>query len=801
MSYINPAPIKSDGYRTPETERIYKMLMRFIKFPAARFHLWDVRPNCGYFFTGCHWYGTDQNEMALITAFLAKYGDYDEELAEVFREKVHDMAIRTLRYSCFTHDTGPEDCIRVMGRTKQQAGTKWGGNYVSWPGLRSKFFQSSQVGVSISYFGLAAWILWEDLDEETRQMAYNVITDYARRWAQEESRDGVHFDTQAEENGWTGLGIFTAAAIFPDDPEAKTWREGAIRWILDAATTPLDMYSRRKLSDGTPLRSIIDHITIHPDYTTENHRVVHPDYLNAPLVFRARMNLFSALSGAGSFPGIEHNWENIYGNVFKPCASFEGGAIPIQSQDWWYYKIHEVVVTHTASRLLFNDPYGALLEKKCLDTLEATQLGHSEGTFMAENTDECIISSSYQILSDFEPHVAVYLTIVYLYHMCLGEGVKPSAPEEFESALGGVRNYPFGGSVIKRGERSFSAFTHRNCPIAFTLPEDKMWTITVPPCSAFGCMKFKDDCSEDYALSNQEYIRYSENTRIYHDKNNFAASATIDRGLGRIKQDVSFITLPDESTVYFRRVRAIENCSLEYFTSGLVGIRNEYYVNLPQHAAGYRMLTVGDNPPEKKEGYVGGDDVISDYEAAPYVALDDKISYLLHGSNGVRYVSHHNYPKWKGIEDFLVLDNYGEVNLKKGEQLPLFLQISLPNKDIEYAKAAYKDFYVSKEGSIDACILSDRLIYSSFINTRSNLSCVFELDRERIPLFEGSASYRNGKYTCSLAVEPRGCGFKDCTGYADGGRDFDSVVLPDGTVLIRYAGETDYHDMKEGEKK
>jgi len=183
MSYYSPAPLHIAGYDTPETRRIYAMLMKFLPFVEKNFHEWDIRPRCGYFFTGCHWYGTDQNNMADLMAFMARFGDYDERVTGIPRERVREMAIRTLRYACFTHDTGPADCVRVDGRNRLQANSKWGGEYTPWSNTgRRRFFQSSQVGSAMVSFGLAAWFLWEDLDEETRQMVYNVITYYADRW-------------------------------------------------------------------------------------------------------------------------------------------------------------------------------------------------------------------------------------------------------------------------------------------------------------------------------------------------------------------------------------------------------------------------------------------------------------------------------------------------------------------------------------------------------------------------------------------------------------------------------------------
>jgi len=821
MSYINPVPRKKTGYETPETKRIYHMIMKFIKFPLKDFHdlgieprrqdfedeklyltrkkeyeFWKKYPNTGYFFTGCHWYGADQNSMAALLAFAAKFDAFDEETAGVSRETILSCAIKTVRYACFTHDTGPADCVRVDGKNKLQAKTKWGGNYTPWPGPRNKFFQSSQVGSGMTHFGFAVWALWEDLDEETRQMAYNVVTDYAERWVDYEPRDGTYYNTQAEENGWTALGLYTAASFFADDPRAPQWRESARRWMMDSGMSPLDMVSGEVLSDGKPLRSIIDHIVLHPDFTTENHGMVHPDYLAAPLGCRTKIALFSRLTGAEDFPGMWHNWDNIYEKVFKLCAGIDGGEIPIQGQDWWYYKIYEILGVHTAARLVHGDPYAAMLQKKNLDTIETVQTGHLSGTFMDNDPDKCIISpASFQTLTDMEPSVPIALLYIYLWHYCCGEGVAPVSDAAYEEKYDQVKHFPFGGSVVQRTENTFNTFSYRNSATAFVLPKDKIWLITTPPCASFGVMEFASGCDENPGLSNQYVIREMKNVRVYDDKDTFAASGTIDRGLGQVEQNVSFVALPDGNAVYFRRVKALKDCTINRFTSGLVGVRNENYKYLTDLARGFRELYVNDAAAEKMPGYVGGEDIVYTYNDVKYLSIDNKISYLLHGSRKVQYVNHHNYPKWKGVEDFLVTDLYENKSLKAGEELSPFVMVSLPNQSIEDAKKAYETFAVSSCGTADAVLFNDRLVYASALDTESMVSASFAMEKNSFALFEGQMSFKNGVFTWSDTVLPGGSGYRDALGYIASDRNFDAVGLSDGTVLIRYEGETEYHTL------
>jgi len=499
------------------------------------------------------------------------------------------------------------------------------------------------------------------------------------------------------------------------------------------------------------------------------------------------------LSGDEELPGIRRNWENIYNNAFKLWAGADGGAIPIQSQDWWYYNGFSLLNLHTLFRLWFDDPYAAYLEHRLIDTLETTQAGHERGTFIDKDPDSCVVSSDCQTMRDMEPSVCHYTLYSYLHHLCFGEGVKPATKEEFEEHTNRVHHYPFGGSVVHRTPHAFSAFSYRNNALAFTLPEDKLWTITTPPASGFGVMQFKDGCPDNPGWSNQDIICHTDNLRVYKDIDTFSASMTIDRGLGRVRQDVSFVTLPDGTAVYFRRVKALKACEIRSFTSGLVGVRNEYFQYLPDCAKGYRFLFINDEKGEKMEGYIGGEDVLHDYSGVKYAAIDDKIAYLLHGSNAVRYVSHHNYPKWKGVEDYLVLDYYENLQLNEGDQLPLFTAVHLPNRDITEAKNLYGQFSVSISGTADAVRVGDMLIYSSLQETAGEIEVKFTYTEGEIPLFMGHTSFKDGIYTWKKSVPVRGCGYLQAVTTIPSDRYFDAVVLSDESVLIRYENEVNYH--------
>ncbi len=141
----------------PETalsRRYLKVLEKWIPVGVHYFADWPVRSNCGHFLGGCHWYGIESIAGALTFAAAASSPDYDEKMGGCSREDLQKMALKAIRFLCFTHDSGPADCVRPekgLGRS-ENFGTKWG--------ERGKgFFRESQCGTTVSGLAVAALLL------------------------------------------------------------------------------------------------------------------------------------------------------------------------------------------------------------------------------------------------------------------------------------------------------------------------------------------------------------------------------------------------------------------------------------------------------------------------------------------------------------------------------------------------------------------------------------------------------------------------------------------------------------------
>ncbi|HZG76105.1 MAG TPA: hypothetical protein VEZ72_09625, partial [Paenibacillus sp.] len=549
-------PVRWDAAQDHEmTERIHRVLRRWLPFADALYADWDGRPNCGHFFGGSFWYQSDNASTSLVYAVLAKLGSYDEEAIGIPRERLKTRAIRAIRYMGFTHDTGPDDCVRVEGVLPYTSGKKWGGN-------GDRFFLASQNGRSVASMAMAALLLWDDMDDETKLLVQNVVASYADRWADEEPRNGVYYDTQCEENAWTAAGISAGVVLFPDHPHHAAWSRGFADWAMNTIATYEDRLAFPSglvdVTDGKSVKSV----TFHPDFTAENHAFVHPSYLCAGINLRALHVAISLMTGEAPYAEAIHNNVKLYERTVKPWAQFDGLAVPIQGQDWWYNRQHERQLTHTVLNVVHGDPDAALYAREALRSIERIQASNSRGCLLEEKGEECIINAAHgQFARELEHGSAVDLATSYLIYAFGGPGAAPAAPADTIRRHAGVHEYPYGSAIVYRTEDSFASFSWRNNVMALTLPRHGLWSVTPLYASYTGTVKV-DGYDGPAGLANADIVRTAEDVRIsrYGDRG-FGAVVAIPRGDGRLVQDVAFAALPSGATLYVERFRATADCA------------------------------------------------------------------------------------------------------------------------------------------------------------------------------------------------------------------------------------------------
>ncbi|TNJ60018.1 hypothetical protein FE784_36660 [Paenibacillus hemerocallicola] len=733
---------------TPDNEmtrRLYRVLLKWVRYADTQFAEWADRPDCGHFFGGAYWYGIETAYSAVVFAVVGTMGEFDDTIAGQSRQSVKDKAIRAIRYLCYTHDTGPEECVRTTSRNPCCSGKKWGGR-------GDGFFRASQTGTVVHALGCAAWLLHDELDGETKALVEAVLEYYADIWSVEEPRNGVYFDTQCEENGWTAAGIGTAAALLPGNPRQEQWRKAALRWSLNSVTMPEDRV-RRVPGVST--------VTFHPDYTAENHAFVHPSYMMAGIQLRGLYALLELMADRDIPSELTSNNVPMYASTIKPWSGVDGIPVPVQGQDWWYNLQHASLSCHAFMNVLHGDEDAARLERAALGFVEGLQDSNGKGCLLEENGEACIVvAESYQTAKDMEFGSAHSLLIAYLLHRFGGGGAVPSTDRDWSARTNGVHYYPHGGTIVHKTDRAFSSFSWRSHVMAVTLPAKSMWGVTPLYASHTGETEFEGE-TPGYVYNETKSVVCTGH-RITRLEDGFGATAEIERGKGaKLLHRVAFVSLPDGRSFYAERIRANAPCAVKSLSTGIIGIRNERYGALGGYADGTKTVKAP-RLTRTYEGFYGKEPNVRDsFGPLPYVNINDEIGYVLFGSEDVTYLNQHEYPKWKGVEDVLTLNDRGAKRFEGLAELPVFAMLTLPDASAEQtAGAAERSRLLT--GNEDGCIAAETdgyLIVANLSGRRTEFEASYAEAGSSIQLFEGMQRWNGGEVTRTGSFEPGYAGF------------------------------------------
>ncbi|MCK5759125.1 MAG: hypothetical protein KAH14_08530 [Clostridiales bacterium] len=695
ISKIDIAEKKLDNLITSGlSKQLKSIISTWARFAIDYYKDWDNKPNCGHFFGGCYNYGVETSFTMTVLAVLSTIGEYDEIKTGKSKNEINDMVIKSIRYLCYTHFTGPIECVREESKNPRTSGTKWGS-------YGDNFFTSSQTGVSVSMLGLSAWLLWEHIDDETRRMVHKLIVFYADKYSAMEPGSGTYNDTQCEENAWTSLGIAVALYMFPNHPNNEIWLDAYIRWSLNSVTTYKDKLENEydkvshksrggfKYNDKT---YGVSSVTFHPDFTTENHGYVHPDYMGAGIILNVSSVIFPLIAGLKPIGSIFFNCENLYNKVLKPFCGFDGNPIPVQGQDWFYHRHHNKIFMHGVMNVLFNDREAARFERNCIEIIEGRQNSNKRGCLLEEKGELLEVTPGMQSAFDMEYGSIRTVLLTYLLHTFKGDGLEPVSQDELMRSLRGTYMYPYGGVYIHRTEKSFSSFTTRCSIMGLNIPVGGLWDITSDFQSFTGIIREKE---ADDTYFKQKKINWNDigiecvrkNISEYSD--GFSIIAEVPRANDRISQMSSFSALEDGRVVYVEKLKANSDIFIDTLETGKIGIGNENFKGLPKLAKSFKDIYFNGKQ-ERFYGNYDGENTIIYHNKVKYINVDNKIGYLIYGSHGTEYTNRHEYPKWKGLEDTLILNKREPFFMESGKETEIFAVVSLPNTDNSKTEKEYE---------------------------------------------------------------------------------------------------------------
>ena len=167
------------------------------------------------------------------------------------------------------------------------------------------------------FAGLAAWLIWEDLNADERFYVTRMVVHEADRlvnrpvsyWRDAEGKGPRN--TYAEVLAWDSSLSSLAAAMMPDHAQRHAWQQASVRLSVAAASMPHDLEDTDVLN-GRPVNEWVDGYNIMPAGLVYNHNRISPDYSTAMHTMWSG-GLFHTLAGQKTPRALFHNGEHIYG--------------------------------------------------------------------------------------------------------------------------------------------------------------------------------------------------------------------------------------------------------------------------------------------------------------------------------------------------------------------------------------------------------------------------------------------------------------------------------------------------------
>ncbi|MEU6844311.1 discoidin domain-containing protein [Streptomyces sp. NPDC046716] len=364
--------------------------------------------------------------VVLGNALLLTHGDYDADLAGIGRDELARRTLATLRHFAASN--------RLTG------GTEWG---------RTLFFDTTfQL-----YFVLAARLLWDDLDADTRANVDKITREQAAytqklgtgndpasgSWTPN-GLDGGHVgDTKLEEMGVYAQSLAPALAWASDDPRAADWSDTYGRWSRNETGLPPADLANPALVDGVPVARNTAR-NLYDTFIVENHGSFGPHYQeelwrtsgrNAAHFLTAGRPLPEVLTHQPSGPAL---WRTLLG-----VMSDAGEPLMPMVNDREHLYGRDVIPLAFLSQVL-GDRAAARAEQELAERLEAYQKYPPEYR-LAKFSGE----------PKYEPEARAEIAISYLLHVwAAGEKrtVTPFSRAELFAHVAGVTDFGSGPGLV-----------------------------------------------------------------------------------------------------------------------------------------------------------------------------------------------------------------------------------------------------------------------------------------------------------------------------------------------------------------
>ena len=549
---------------------------------------------------------------ALVYAVLARETDALDDAA---RRHYVDRALAGIRYCAMSHMTQAGKCVD---------GKQWG-----------KSWQSAMWAANM---GFAAWVLRNEIQADLRSTVEQVVASEADRFLGATPGGKRYGDTKAEENGWDQILISLAPNMMPDHPNAASWREKSLQWMMNTISAPQDTRDT-SVVDGRPVKDWVTAVNTHPDFLLENHGFFHPSYTMVSPAEVGQGGLFYAYAGKPVPQAAGHhlldNWHALQ-EFMQPSGEW----IFPQGMDWELHSdshLHYLAWLSTYGR----DPVAAAMEKQVAQRMRdqqriygtgrlagpASSLGYARDAIQTERT-------SYALL----------------YHKYVGAAADdPSAAERSWRALRGVRRHLHTDIVTHRTDSKFASFSWKNHVMGQVIPigpghlNNPNFTTPITT-GLVGSFSLADPSARGLKVIERSW-------KVLPD--GFETRGALSINGGCMKQEILFASVGDRAVIYLDRVTAQRDVRIEQETGAPLGIEND-------ELSGDRRVLY----------YEGGSQVITGPETDQTIRIpgrwanvDGRLGIVVLSGSGMAYRDVGKYNRNGAREDFL----FGSLSVEPRE--------------------------------------------------------------------------------------------------------------------------------------
>jgi hypothetical protein len=502
-------------------------------------------PDAGYWGDGISAGNEGIRTVGSMVLACATEIKYDDALTADERKDFLAKVTEALRYIVATHNTGAYKC---------PDGKHWGATENFDAG-------SWQSGMWTGTFGFGAWLIWDRLDPELQQGLERVIGWEDDILSHRPPPNNLWLDTKAEENGWEVPCLVLGDLMFPNNPHAAAWHEGAIKYMMNTLCTADDL-NDTNLADGRPVNQWVTGANLQPDFTLENHNRFHPSYVGCSSYFMTQAQMYYTYAGRPVPDAATHHVLDTW-HMFQTIILPWGESAYPQGMDWELHGLPFINLFATLGTHA-KDPFAARMEQQSLQYLGAWQK-MCNGSLALPGSRFGITRHAIN---------AEQLSFALAAHQVFGPSVHPLSAWAAAEQEEGLWDRPFVDFIEQRTLDKFASFSWKNHVMGVLMPiedghEDNP-DFTVPIQDGFvGSFQLapRGDAKSNVSMVIEQGWRKADY--------GFETDGSLLINGGRLKQELRMISLGSQTVVYEDHIIAQSNLTVKAECGLPLGIEND----------------------------------------------------------------------------------------------------------------------------------------------------------------------------------------------------------------------------------